>query len=230
MTLRVEPIYTCLKPESVSGKTAVVIDTLRMTSVAATTVYHGAKELKIVPTVEEALALRDENTLLGGERNAVKIPGFDLSNSPAEYTRERVAGKTVILTTTNGARAVNACKGAAHLYLACMMNASAAAEILSGADEAVIVLSGTNGHFSLEDAVTAGAIIARLPEYTEMDDMGMACRALYESAKGDIFGFLKDVFHVKRLQRLGYGNDVVTCLQEDTAPCVPEIWLSRVES
>ena len=115
-----------------SGQTAVVIDVLRATSVITTALENGAREVIPVKTVEEAQNLYAQcdtaKTLRGGERNALKIEGFDLSNSPLEYKKKVVEGKTIILTTTNGTNAINNIIGADEVVLACFRNVAAVVE------------------------------------------------------------------------------------------------------
>ncbi|KUK34943.1 MAG: Phosphosulfolactate phosphohydrolase-like protein, partial [Caldanaerobacter subterraneus] len=110
MFLQTFETYNSFNERELKNKNVVVIDTLRATSVITTALYNGAKEIIPVSEVEEAIELvksLDKTTyLLGGERNSTKIEGFDLSNSPLEYTREKVENKTIIFTTTNGTKAL----------------------------------------------------------------------------------------------------------------------------
>ena len=223
MKISVCPVYTLLTPEALSGP-ALVIDTLRMTSVAAVALANGCAGLKVVCEVDEARALAAQTgALLGGERGAVKIPGFDFSNSPLEYTRERVSRRRLVMTTTNGTRAIRSALAARPLYLASLVNASAAADALRGEESACIVLAGTVGRFSLEDAVTAGAVIDRLDPSNQLDDMALAARALYRQARGDLHAFLSPVHHYQRLAELGFSGDLQLCLSEDAAPALPRL-------
>ena len=141
--------------EALKGKIAVVIDMLRATSVITTALYNGAKKVIPVVSVEEAfekaneLKSLGEEVLLGGERKALKIDGFDFSNSPLEYKREIVEGKNVIMSTTNGTRALNLCNKADKVIVASVLNGQAVAKYLENEEkEIVFVNSGTNGEFS----------------------------------------------------------------------------------
>ena len=224
MRIDVIPVYTCLREGDLNGAAALVIDTLRMTSVAAAALANGCAGIKAAAGVDEARGIaRRTGALLGGERAAMKIPGFDLSNSPYEYTEERVGGRRVVMTTTNGAQAISACAGAEHVFLGCLLNASAAAGALAEYQACVIVPAGTAGRFSLEDAVTAGAVLTRLKGRFDPDDMAICAMTLYERAKNGMRGFMKDVPHVKRLISLGYERDVDRCLEEDMISCVPRL-------
>lgn len=221
MRVTVYPVHTLLRADRPPRGAAVVIDTLRMTTVAATALENGCQALWAVSTIEEANALaQSAGALRGGERGAVKIDGFELSNSPLEYTREAVGGRRLVLTTTNGTQAIASAAGAPRLYLACLRNAGAAARLLRGEEDVAIVLAGTGGRFSLEDALTAGAILDRLGACEE-DDMALAARTLYRQNRTAIHELLSPCAHYRHLQAIGYGADLDFCLKEDCADAVP---------
>jgi len=221
MKYTVYPVHTMLRESQDIPSVAVVIDTLRMTSVAATALQNGCERLRAVGTVEEARELAAAfDALLGGERGALKIPGFDLSNTPQEYRPEAVAGRKLVMTTSNGTQAIESACRAEKLYLGCLRNAGAVAECLRGEAEVALVLAGTGGRFSLEDALTAGAIMDRLGP-GEMDDMAMAAWTLYRQNRGDLHSLLSQCRHYQKLVRLGLEEDVAFCLQEDVCGSVP---------
>jgi 2-phosphosulfolactate phosphatase len=152
----------------VQGRTAFVIDILRATTSICAALHHGAKALIPVASTEEALRLAQTigstDVLLAGEKNCLRIPGFQLGNSPLEMTEPAVRGKTVIVTTTNGTKAMLACQGAAAVYGTCAGNLSASAEkareTLERDDRVLIVCAGRDGAFSLDDAYCAGRLAA----------------------------------------------------------------------
>ncbi|MDN5332164.1 MAG: 2-phosphosulfolactate phosphatase [Tepidanaerobacteraceae bacterium] len=235
--MQIEVYPTCDSVKDLSGKTAIVIDVLRATSVITTALFNGAERVIPVPSVDDALNLAREfegHVLLGGERGAVKIPGFDLGNSPLEYKKELVAGKTVILTTSNGTRAIKASESAEHVLIGCFLNASAVAEkalrfALSSETPCVaLVCAGTLGEFSLDDAACAGLIvdilvrnIEREQEPPELSDLAFACRDLYIGHRHDLKAFISHAAHYKRLLGLGFEKDIDYCLQRDVIDCVP---------
>ena len=232
MKVSVCPLYTLLKEEQPSDAVNVVIDTLRMTSVAVTALENGCARLRVTESPDEARRLAAETgALLGGERQAVRIEGFDLSNSPLEYTKERVAGRSLVMTTTNGTRAVLTAARLGRVRLGCLLNARALARSLFGESEVRLVLAGTNGRFSLEDAVTAGAIIERLDgiiewfgaAMCELDDMALASLMLWQAARDDLHARLGGVAHYRRLKSLGYEGDLRFCLTLDALDAVPEL-------
>ena len=215
-----------------SGQTALVIDVLRATSVITTALENGAREVIPVKTVEEAQNLYaqcdTDKTLRGGERNALKIEGFDLSNSPLEYKKKVVEGKTLILTTTNGTNAINNIIGADEVVLACFRNGAAVVEHIvglshRGSSDIAIVCAGTESHFSLDDGLCAGMIIELLKQRTEVetDDLGLLLHRFYNENKGNLFGALSGCYHLKRLFTLGFYDDIKFCLETNCIQTVP---------
>ncbi len=205
--------------EALKGKIAVVIDMLRATSVITTALYNGAKKVIPVVSVEEAfekaneLKSLGEEVLLGGERKALKIEGFDFSNSPLEYKREIVEGKNVIMSTTNGTRALNLCNKADKVIVASVLNGQAVAKYLENEEkEIVFVNSGTNGEFSSDDFMCAGYIISELckNKEAELTDIGKTAKYVYESDEG-IEEFIKDAKHYNILKNLGLEEDLKYC-------------------
>lgn len=208
------------------GATAVVIDTLRATSTIITALMAGAREVIAAATIEEAVGishrLGTDRTLLGGERGGLKINGFHLGNSPAEYTPEVVSGKTIVLTTTNGALALVKSRQAAHVHCGALLNASAVAEALAleGPAELVFMCGGSGGNFSLEDTIAVGAILSRLAERVEglrLTDGARVARAIYSEVRHDLPSALSISDHGQALIELGFEHDVRYCAQTDLA-------------
>lgn len=219
------------------GKVAVVIDVLRATTVMATALANGAQAIYPVATVEEAeKRKKNQNCLLGGERGGKKLSGFDLGNSPLEYTKEVVGGKEIVMTTTNGTQAILLAAAADVVFLASFLNiyAVAAACRKLGRD-VVAICAGTERRFSLEDAVCAGMLINELtgfqPDEAEnraMDHLPrslsdgaiMAC-LLYRHWQGRIHEMLHYSFHGQRLVRLGFAEDLAVCAQVGVLDVLP---------
>ncbi|MDZ5254745.1 2-phosphosulfolactate phosphatase family protein [Clostridium sp. LIBA-8841] len=205
--------------ESLKGKIAVVIDMLRATSVITTALSNRAKRVIPVVSVDDAfnkaeeLKALGEEVLLGGERKALKIDGFDFSNSPLEYKRDIVEGKNVIMSTTNGTRALNLCSKADKVVVASVLNGQAVAKYLENEEkEVVFVNSGTNGEFSSDDFVCAGYIISELAKNKELEltDIAKTAKYVYESSKS-IDEFIKDAKHYNILKNLGLEEDLKYC-------------------
>jgi 2-phosphosulfolactate phosphatase len=154
---------------AVAGGIAVVIDVLRASTTIATALAHGAAGVRAVPTVDEArrsAAALGGAAVLGGERGGVRIAGFDLGNSPLEYARERVAGRPIVITTTNGTAALDACRAAREIVVGAIVNRAAVAEAVrrlaaaGGSGDVHLVCAGTDGAVTAEDVLAAGAILA----------------------------------------------------------------------
>jgi 2-phosphosulfolactate phosphatase len=156
-----------LTPPEVHGRVVFVIDVLRAGTTMCAALAHGARAVVPVASTEEALRLAQTlgpDTVLAGERNCVRIPGFALGNCPREMTADAVRGRTVILTTTNGTRALLAVAGATHVYVAAAANftlsAAVAREARLRGEEILIVCAGREGRFALDDAYAAGRLVA----------------------------------------------------------------------
>ena len=204
--------------------TAVVIDVLRATSSIATALYNGCEQLLPVETVEEARELRTEkytDALLAGEREAILIPGFDLGNSPFDYDKPKVHGRTIIMTTTNGTSALHAASRAETVYTASFVNAGAVCEAVGGISDLVIVCAGTKGRFSVEDTLCAGLLADRLSDGAVLGDTALAAQAMYRYFAKDITSRVKQSSHAAKLIRLGFEKDIEYCLQTDVIPLTP---------
>jgi 2-phosphosulfolactate phosphatase len=214
-------------PDKVEGKTVVVIDVLRATSVMATALANGAKQIIPVLTPEEAFDLQKqmgaENVVLGGERNAVPIPGFDYGNSPLSYPPEVIKDKTLIITTTNGTRAILNSKGASKLYVASFLNDKAVVEAIKNDEDVVLVASGSKNHFTMEDSLCAGKIAHDLEQLVgaQLSDVAIAMAYLYEQNKDNIHAIGSKGKHYKRLTGLGELKDLEYCYQSDMLDVVP---------
>ncbi|HKK92867.1 MAG TPA: 2-phosphosulfolactate phosphatase, partial [Longimicrobiales bacterium] len=184
--MRVRVRYTVpeVDPAEFGGATAVVVDLLRATSTIVAALSAGARGIYPAASTEEALRLAQslgrEDTLLCGERKGVRIEGYDLGNSPAEFTRDVIADKRLVLDTTNGTSALLAVSEADRVFATSLVNLAATGRTLEGTDDVLIVCAGREGAFALEDAVCAGALIAELggPEALDLDDGARAAYVL----------------------------------------------------
>jgi 2-phosphosulfolactate phosphatase len=207
-------------------RTALAVDVLRATTAAVAACEAGCRRVVPVADAAAAEALRDApDTLLAGERGGEAIAGFHFGNSPGEFTAARVAGRTVILTTTNGTAAMLRAAAAAVAGLAALTNLTAAARwALDEGRDVSILCAGDNGAFSLEDAVCAGLLVARLAD-------GVPGTALSEAATaalglGRYYGahpgrLADDSPWARKLVRLGRAGDVAACLRTDVSRVVP---------
>jgi 2-phosphosulfolactate phosphatase len=221
------------RAEGFSGCVAIVVDTLRASTTICAALEAGAS--RIVPTlsVEEArvLAARPEmrGAVLGGERAGVRIEGFDLGNSPAEYTRERVGGRPVVFTTTNGTAALIHVSAASRVLVGAFCNLSAVCRAVARDPRPVhIVCAGTRDEVSLDDCLPAGAMVASLlaeGRHLVADDSADLClRAWLEASRAGPDGVLA-ALNASRggrgLSRIGLGADVEFCARADRFAVVP---------
>lgn len=214
-----------IKDDIVDGKNVVVIDVLRATTVMVTALANGAK--KVIPflEVEDALSYKKTHNevLLGGERRALKIDGFDFSNSPLEYMKENVLKKNIGLTTTNGTKALTSIKNAKNIFIASLINSKAVATKLHELeDDVVIINSGTYGAFSIDDFICSGYIISLLSEMKdrELTDIAITAKNLYEK-NSDIYSIIKEAKHYVVLKTLGFEEDLNYCIKKDLYNIVP---------
>lgn len=224
-----------VEPAALAGKTVVVIDVLRATTSIVHALAAGAVEVAPFLNVEDARRLAEqigEKVVLGGERGGVPIPGFDLGNSPAEYTRERVGGKTVVFTTTNGTRALERCKLAKRVLIGAFANFSAVCRELSDASEVAIVCAGTDGHVTREDTLLAGAIVADLAreKLCQLNDQALLAADAWQTAvrlltDRPLGMMLRDSRGGRNLIETGQENDIDLAAEIDRFDVVPELHL-----
>ena len=228
--LRVDVAVTveAVVPTNLPGRTALVIDVLRASTTMIAALDNGAAA--IVPVAQSAEARRvhaamGNGALLAGERRGDTVPGFDLGNSPLEMTRARVAGKTIVFTTSNGTRALLACRDAARVGVAAVVNVSAAARWVVGhRSDLTVVCAGERGGKSLEDYVCAGLVVdavVRLVPDAVLAPAALKARAEAESYRDDVPRLGTDSAWARHLRRSGRAGDVAACLRLDTSSLVP---------
>lgn len=172
-TVHVHLLPDLIPEDALLGGTAVVIDILRATTTMTCGLANGAERIIPCVGVEEAHATRDRlksekiDVLLGGERQGKPLPGFDLGNSPATYTAETVGGKTVVMTTTNGTRAMAMCRQADQIVIGSFANLSRVLEHLKDCPTVHLVCSGTHRHITSEDVLFAGAVAQKLSQLSD---------------------------------------------------------------
>ena len=213
-------------------KNAVVIDVLRASTTVITALSNGAKEIIPVNTIESAVKvsgnLFGDVVLRGGERNGKIIEGFNLGNSPQEYTEEAVKGKSIIFYTTNGAPTMWKARYAKNLIVAGFVNMTAAVKkIAELKDDVYILCAGKQTQFCVEDAVCAGMIIKELMDMKgvecEYNDSAAAAVTLYKSASKNLLKMAKNCDHGKFLEEIGFGSDLEFCTNIDAFDAVPEL-------
>jgi 2-phosphosulfolactate phosphatase len=223
-------LEVCLTPAllplfDLDGKIAVIIDIFRATTSICYGIDNGAEAIIPVAEVEECIAYRDNGFthLLAAERNGEVVEGFDFGNSPFSYTAEKVGGKTVVLTTTNGTHALHHSRKAKRIVIGSFLNLTTLCNWLKTQPEDILlVCAGWKNNFNLEDTLFAGAVTHQLAGHGyKPDDAAIAALDLYQLAKDDLNGYLKKTSHSERLKKLGIEADIAFCLNVDTTTAIP---------
>lgn len=205
----------------------VIVDVLRATSTMCIAFENGVERIIPVSKIEEALEYKNsgKDFIIAAERNGKAVKGFDFGNSPQSYVNNDVKGRTVVITTTNGTRAINIAKKGHEVVVGSFLNLQAIAEWLISRDKDVIIFcAGWKDKFNLEDTLFAGALCELLVEsklYDNSCDAAQAAEFLWESAQGDLFAFLENSSHRKRLSNLNIDSDIHFCLQMNQSNKVP---------
>jgi 2-phosphosulfolactate phosphatase len=221
-------IEVCLTPAllplyKLESSIVVVIDIFRATSSICYGIENGAEAIIPVSQVEECAAYHGTGHLLAAERNGEVVEGFDFGNSPFAYTPEKVAGKTIVLTTTNGTHAIQLSRSAKRIVIGSFLNLSSLSQWLEEENENVILLcAGWKNNFNLEDSIFAGAVVNKLKsDKYILDDAAIAAEDLYLLAKDDLGKFLAKSSHTERLKKLGIEEDIAFCLNVDVTNSIP---------
>jgi len=242
--LRVYALPKLVEPEELSGGTAVVIDVLRSCTTIVYALAAGARQIIPCGSVEEARATANNfppgTVLLGGEQGGLPIDGFDLGNSPQEYTPQRVGDKTIVLATTNGTKAMLHCRSADRLLIAAFVNASAVCQQLLVEDRIHLVCAGTDGQISDDDVLLAGMLVDRIvrdcgPAH-EQNAQALTARetwlhrfALPQSIGAEplapqlLAGELRRSLGGRNLTAIGMDADILAAAEVDRFACVPQL-------
>ena len=222
--------FTALKQRSLENAVCVVFDVFRATSSMVTALANGASAIIPVAEISEALALRrqDPDILLAGERDGLRIRAaltggtdFDLGNSPREFTREKVAGKTIAMTTTNGTRALRACAHAGTVLIGSFLNLRATSDFIlqKEPDTLLLVCSGTLEQAALEDTVGAGALCNLVWRYYyggAVSDSALMAQQLFQRGPNDLLAATGKSRNGRRLlSHPELKDDVAFCLRRD---------------
>lgn len=228
MKIASESVFCNLRTQDMLDKTAILVDALRAGATIITAISNGCD--RIVPTSEanEAAAIKkisEGNLLLCGEIAGQKVGGFDLGNSPLEYTQDIVEDQIIIYSTANGSVAIKTLAPADDVIISSFINATAAAKMAYEEERDILLVgAGTRGLVSYDDVMAMGCIISRmlkLDETIELDDAGRIALKLYEDGKGDIPGALAGTEHFEYLKQLKFYDDLEYCTREDMFDVVP---------
>ncbi|MEQ1553482.1 MAG: 2-phosphosulfolactate phosphatase [Ferruginibacter sp.] len=226
-------LNTCPSPAllhlfDVSNSIVVIIDVLRATSTIATALHNGAKEIIPVDNVSDCIHIGKElGCITAGERDGKVAEGLQYGNSPFEYSKEFIANKTMVLTTTNGTKLLHMAhsKGAKEIITGSFPNISAVCKYLIQKNTNVILgCAAWKDKVNIEDTLFAGAIVNRIKQHFLLEcDFSQMAESLYLTAKEDLFNFMKErnATHYHRLTNFGLEKDIRYCLTNDTAPSLP---------
>ena len=221
-----------LTPSDAAGRVVVVIDVLRASTSIATALANGARAVIPLDSTDEvvmrAKAFERSEVKLAGERQMRPIPGFDLGNSPREFTRENVEGKTVLLSTTNGTAAIIAIQGPRDVVIGSYVNFSAVLAMLRtalrGGTDVAILCAGRDKQFSLEDAACAGRYVhhaMRRRTDIAVNDAAFASMLLDRRYSDNLMRLFSASAHGRALSEAGYGDDLADCAAIDAYPIIP---------
>ena len=225
-------LFTSLSPAllhltNLKHTVVVIIDVFRATSTIATALYNGAEKVIPVAGVEECKRLGSEipNAVTAGEREGRVIEGLQYGNSPAEYPREFIEGKTLVLTTTNGTKLLHMAfdRGCDAVVTGSFPNLSAVCQYLVSSNKDVVLgCSGWKDMFNLEDTLFAGAVIDRIKEHFVIhDDASLMAQQIYRLHESNLFKFIQNTTHWHRLAAYGLQKDLQYCISIDVANVLP---------
>lgn len=222
-------LYTCLSPAllnlyDVDKSIVVIIDVLRATSTIATALFNGAKSIIPVDSVAECIRIGKQiDSITAGERDGKIAEGLEHGNSPFEYPKEFISGKTLVLTTTNGTKLLHMAldKSAKAIITGSFSNLSAVCDFLMEQKQHVILgCAAWKNRVNIEDTLFAGAVINRIGKHFSINcDSSQMASAMHKDAKADMFEFMKKkkASHYQRLSGFGLEKDIRYCLTEDLA-------------
>lgn len=225
-------LFTSLSPallhlSNLKHAIVVIIDVFRATSTIATALHNGAEKVIPVALVEECKRLGSEipNAVTAGEREGKVIEGLQYGNSPAEYPREFIEGKTLVLTTTNGTKLLHMAfsKGCDQVVTGSFPNLGAVCEYLVAEQKNVVLgCSGWKDLFNLEDTLFAGAVIDKVKEYFMIyDDASLMAQQIYKLHESNLYHFIQNTTHWHRLAAYGLHNDLKYCITPNIADVLP---------
>lgn len=232
MRIDVVPTVEEIRSDQIRNRVVIVIDVLRASSTIVTALGNGFLSVIPVETIGQANSLRTANSVLAGERHCRKIPEFDCNNSPTELASKKLAGRELILTTTNGTRAIQKAERASILLIGCFLNATACMTYaLSQNLDITLYCAGTRSAFALEDGLAAGLMIARaqtMRSNVHLCDMGEALRASYLYFADKLQELLPQTTTGKRLCQHHFQDDLRYCGQIDQYRLVPYVKEKRI--
>jgi 2-phosphosulfolactate phosphatase len=225
-------LETCFSPalyeaDQHTGSIVVIIDILRASSAICTAFANGATSIIPVAEVKEAKKYKERGYLVAAERDGYVLDFADFGNSPFNFTPEKVAGKSIVYSTTNGTGIIKMASSASEIVIGSFLNISALTEWIIKQDKNVVLFcAGWKNRFNLEDSVCAGAMAERLQEsgyYETICDSTLAAVDLWGLAKGDLPGYIEKAAQRSRLRSKGLDDCLSFCLTVDFTNKIPVI-------
>lgn len=205
----------------------VVVDIFRATTTMAAAFSNGVRSIRPVATVEEAQAYKEKGWLVGAERNVRRCDFADFGNSPFDYTPEKVAGKEIVFTTTNGTKAITIAQSAYRVVTGAFINLQAVADYCVGHKRDVVVLcSGWQDKVNIEDTLFGGALVDLLVNtglYEKGSDSAVIAQDMWITNKEDLLRYLAPTDHVARLKANHLDDSIPYCLTLSITDRVPEL-------
>lgn len=203
----------------------VVVDIFRATTTMCAAFNNGAAAIIPIADIELARKYKSEGFLVGAERKTRRVEFADFGNSPFEYSQEKVSGREIVFTTTNGTRAIDAAKDCGRLLIGAFSNIDMLTDkCLQWGERIIILCAGWNNKVNIEDTLFGGAFVEKLSEKAEValeSDAVRIALGLWESAKDSPLDYLKNSDHYRRLIANGVESDAAYCLRQNTVSVVP---------
>lgn len=202
----------------------IVVDIFRASTSICAALVNGAKSVIPVASIDEAMWYKAQGYLVGAERNVLRCDFADFGNSPFDYTPDHVRGHDVVLTTTNGTQAINCARSAYALVVGSFINLTSVADYCKIEQRDVVILcSGWNNRFSIEDTLFAGALVERLADldFCTATDSSIAALSLWHQAKYNPFQFIAETEHYQRLKAHNLLDQINFCLSIDLVNGLP---------
>jgi len=215
------------EPDRHKGSIVVIIDILRATSAICSAFANGVRSIIPVESISEARDYKNRGYLVAAERDGIILDFADFGNSPFNFTRDKIEGKTIVYSTTNGTGIIKLASSAAYIVIGSFLNISALTGWILEKDQDVILFcAGWKSRFNLEDSICAGAIAERLMESSQFDticDSTKAAKDLWSLAKNDLRKYIDKAAHRSRLKANGLDDCIDFCLTPDYTDKIPVI-------
>lgn len=207
-------------------KVVVIIDILRATSTITTLASKDVSKILATDDVEHALSLKEKNDFLAiGERNGMKVKGFDFGNSPYEIRNASLKGKKVVITTTNGTKVMKMSESASEVLIGSFHNLQALANRISnGSRDIILFCAGWKGRVNMEDTLFAGAVISNLQTKSwHLDDSSKIAKSVYSKEKNNLYKYMLTCEHPKRLKTKFKNEDIQICFEQNSTSIIPKV-------